>query len=78
MLKLSEFRHNHHPSGVKMLAIFIRRGIRVLVTAKSGEIAHLNRSMAHSGERENAGQRYCTSCVRHGPVSAQFSLRIAE
>ena len=26
---LSEFRHNHHPSGVKILAKFIRRGIRV-------------------------------------------------
>jgi len=29
MLKLSEFRHNHLPSVVKMLAKFIRRGIRV-------------------------------------------------
>ena len=29
MLKLSEFRHNHHPSGVKMLAKFIRRGFSV-------------------------------------------------
>jgi len=29
MLKLSEFRHNHHPSGVKKLAKFIRRGIPV-------------------------------------------------
>jgi hypothetical protein len=27
MLKLSEFRHNHYPSGVKMLAKFIRYGI---------------------------------------------------
>jgi hypothetical protein len=32
MLKLSGFRHNHHPSGVKMLAKFIRRGIRVKIT----------------------------------------------
>ena len=40
------------------------------VDAKPGEIAHHTRSMAHSGERENPGQRYCTSCVRHGPVSA--------
>jgi len=30
MLKLSEFCYNHHLSGVKMLAKFIRRGIRVL------------------------------------------------
>ena len=29
MLKLMEFCHNHHPSGVKMLAKFIRRGISV-------------------------------------------------
>jgi hypothetical protein len=29
MLKLSEFSHNHHPSGVKLLANFIRRGIWV-------------------------------------------------
>jgi len=36
--------------------------------AKSGEIAHINRSKPHSGERENAGQDYCTSSVRHGPV----------
>lgn len=26
MLKLIEFRHNHHPSGVEMLAKFSRRG----------------------------------------------------
>ena len=29
MLKLSEFSHNHHRSGVKLLAKNIRRGIRV-------------------------------------------------
>ena len=29
MLKLREFRFNHHPSGVKMLAEFARRGIWV-------------------------------------------------
>jgi hypothetical protein len=27
MLTLREFRYNHHPSGVKMLAKFARRGI---------------------------------------------------
>ena len=27
MLKFREFSHNHHPSGVKMLAKYIRRGI---------------------------------------------------
>lgn len=46
--------------------------------AKSGEIAHINRSKPHSGEREEAGQGYYTSSVRHGPGSAQFSLRITE
>ncbi len=30
MLKLSEFSHNHHRSGVKLLAKNIRRGIRVI------------------------------------------------
>jgi hypothetical protein len=37
MLKFSEFSHNHHPSGIKMLANFIRRGIRlkVILTASS-------------------------------------------
>jgi len=30
MLTLREFRYNHHPSGVKMLAKFARRGIRVV------------------------------------------------
>ena len=39
---------------------------QIQVFAKSGEIAHLNRSKPHSGERENAGQRYYTSSVRHG------------
>jgi len=29
MLKLSEVSHNSRPSGLKMLAKFIRRGIRV-------------------------------------------------
>jgi hypothetical protein len=29
MLNLSEFRHNHHPSGVKILANFIQRGFPV-------------------------------------------------
>ena len=32
MLKLNEFSHNHHPSGVKMLAKFIRRGFSVVVS----------------------------------------------
>ncbi len=31
MLKLSEVSHNHHPSGVKLLANFIRRRIWVIV-----------------------------------------------
>jgi len=31
MLKLSEVSHNPRPSGLKMLAKFIRRGIRVLI-----------------------------------------------
>jgi hypothetical protein len=31
MLKLSEFRHNHHPSEVRMLAKFIRRGFSVIL-----------------------------------------------
>ena len=31
MLNLSAFNHNHHPSRVKMVAKFIRRGIRVLI-----------------------------------------------
>ncbi len=35
MLKLNEFRHNHHPSGVKMLAKFIRRGFSVIVSLTS-------------------------------------------
>jgi len=42
MLKLSEFRHNHHPFGVKMLAKFIRRGIPVydkLTSEFIGEVA---------------------------------------
>ena len=30
MLKLNEFRHNHHPSGVNMLVNFIRRGFSVV------------------------------------------------
>jgi hypothetical protein len=30
MQNLSEFSHNHHPSGVKMLAKYIRREISVL------------------------------------------------
>lgn len=32
MLNLSAFNHNHHASRVKMVAKFIRRGIRVKVT----------------------------------------------
>ena len=28
--KISEIRHNHHPSGVNMMAKFIRRGIWIL------------------------------------------------
>jgi len=30
MLKISKFGHNRHPSGVKLLAKNIRRGIRVV------------------------------------------------
>jgi hypothetical protein len=35
MLNLSAFNHNHHPSGVKMLAKYIRRGISVLFSANT-------------------------------------------
>ena len=35
MLKLSEFSHNHHPSGVNLLAKYIRRGIWVIDTIES-------------------------------------------
>ena len=31
MLNLSVFSHNHHPSGVNLLAKYIRRGIRVII-----------------------------------------------
>ena len=31
MLNLSAFNHNHHASRVKMVAKFIRRGIRVII-----------------------------------------------
>ncbi len=31
MLNLSAFNHNHHASRVKMVAKFIRRGIRVIL-----------------------------------------------
>ena len=33
MLNLSAFNHNHHASRVKMVAKFIRRGIRVEANA---------------------------------------------
>ncbi len=35
MLNLSAFNHNHHASRVKMVAKFIRRGIRVLGNMRS-------------------------------------------
>jgi hypothetical protein len=31
MIKLNEFSHNHHPSRVKILAKYIRRGISVII-----------------------------------------------
>jgi len=31
MLNLSVFSHNHHPSGVNLLAKYIRRGIQVII-----------------------------------------------
>ena len=37
MLKLNEFSHNHHPPRVKMLAKFIRRGIRVEDSKESSQ-----------------------------------------
>jgi len=38
MLNLSMFSHNHHPSRVKMVAKFIRRGIRVIVESTRFEV----------------------------------------
>ena len=35
MLKLNEFSHSHHPSRVKMLAKYIRRGISVFANCLS-------------------------------------------
>jgi hypothetical protein len=34
MLKLSEFSHNHHLYGVKLLENFIQRGILVIIRIK--------------------------------------------
>ena len=44
MLKLSEFCHNHHPSGVKMLAKFIRRGFSVIGIYQLEKISHVGRA----------------------------------
>ena len=37
MLNLSAFNHNHHASRVKMVAKFIRRGLRVIVKLTGNE-----------------------------------------
>ncbi|MDP2965024.1 MAG: hypothetical protein Q8N39_03180, partial [Pelolinea sp.] len=68
---------NNINTAVKKIGEFIEL-IDLSKGAKSGEIAHHNRSKPHSRKREKAGQDYCTSSVRHGPESAQFSLRIPE
>jgi hypothetical protein len=59
------------PIGDRLLAPVILPLLTVIVflIAKPGEIAHLNRSMSHSGERENTGQGILYIGVRHGPVS---------
>ncbi len=44
MLKLNEFSHNHHPSKVKMLAEFVRRGISVL-SGQAGMMMHTDSKM---------------------------------
>jgi len=33
MLKLNEFSNNHHPSRMKMLAKYIKRGISVIISS---------------------------------------------
>ena len=76
---VNKLRHNSEISKIDhFLCIFNIVIWIILLIAKSGEIAHINRSKPHSGEREEAGQGYYTSSVRHGPGSAQFSLRITE
>ena len=43
MLKLSEIHHNYHPSGVKMLVKFFRRGIRVIIFFESDNVDEVSR-----------------------------------
>lgn len=39
MLNLNEFSHNHHPSGVNLLAKYIRRGIWVILSTLPKELS---------------------------------------
>jgi hypothetical protein len=39
MLNFSTFSHNHHPSGVNLLAKIIKRGFSILVTIPRREYA---------------------------------------
>lgn len=59
MLNLSAFNHNHHASRVKMVAKFIRRGIRVIIL--------IHRLDARVGGRgrvvQLAGQRIAVAAV---------------
>ena len=43
MLKLIEFSHSHHSSVVKMVAKFIRRGIRKVNISKEYKVGFLNK-----------------------------------
>jgi hypothetical protein len=55
MLKLSEFSHNHHPSRVKMLAVFIGRGIWVIKKLKT------KRKISCPHPSTNVPQNFCRS-----------------
>jgi predicted regulator of amino acid metabolism with ACT domain len=61
MLKLIEFRHKHHPSGVKMLENLIRRGIPVqpgefqIIVLKDAVRSAMQFAFLHDGSAHLSG-----------------------
>ena len=68
MLNLSVFSHNHHPSGVNLLAKYIRRGIQVTLIIKLMRRKH---NMIHIITDTTSGLKSDIAQLNHIPVIPQ-------
>jgi cold shock CspA family protein len=76
MLNLRVFSHNHHPSGVNLLAKYIRRGIRVLLASKENRNAPSKPNNVATVTREQGVVLWFSDIKGYGFIKGQYEDNI--